>query len=204
MNRFSVLVHPGSGRDDRGGSYDGALVVHVRGRAGNGSATRGVLGSLAGTIWRAPRCSDARVRCDVTHEGRRRSRRRRVTASATQRITLEANRCRRRASSLGSAVRQRPDSFCLTPARRPRWLRAFLAQRATWKLSAPSFVNAKSWSSQLRDGQHGRGSLTHPLDGGAHLFNEVTQFLARPLCFGAQSHEVVYIPEAENGIEDVL
>jgi uncharacterized protein YggU (UPF0235/DUF167 family) len=50
MIRFSVHVHPGSQHDDVGGSYDGALVVHVRGRAVKGLATRGVLSSLAGAF----------------------------------------------------------------------------------------------------------------------------------------------------------
>lgn len=42
-----VHVHPGSRRAYVGGSYDGALVVHVRARAVDGAATNEVLDVVA-------------------------------------------------------------------------------------------------------------------------------------------------------------
>ncbi len=47
MIRVSVHVHPGSKVASVGGSYDGALSVHVRARAVDGAATAEVLKSLA-------------------------------------------------------------------------------------------------------------------------------------------------------------
>lgn len=45
--RFAVHVHPGSRTSSVGGSYDGALKVHVRARAVDGAATDEVLSALA-------------------------------------------------------------------------------------------------------------------------------------------------------------
>jgi uncharacterized protein YggU (UPF0235/DUF167 family) len=47
MIRFAVHVHPGSRTSSVGGSYDGALNVHVRARAVDGAATDEVLSALA-------------------------------------------------------------------------------------------------------------------------------------------------------------
>ncbi|MHB1088281.1 MAG: DUF167 domain-containing protein [Acidimicrobiales bacterium] len=48
--QFSVHVHPASRRRSAGGSYDGALIVHVRSRAVDGAATAEVLEVLAQTF----------------------------------------------------------------------------------------------------------------------------------------------------------
>ncbi|CAB4783919.1 MAG: DUF167 domain-containing protein [Actinobacteria bacterium] len=45
--RLTVHVHPGSKSPGVGGSYDGKLVVRVRERAVDGSATNAVAASLA-------------------------------------------------------------------------------------------------------------------------------------------------------------
>lgn len=45
--QLTVHVHPGSRRRSAQGSYDGALIVHVRARAVDGGATREVLEVLA-------------------------------------------------------------------------------------------------------------------------------------------------------------
>lgn len=45
--QVTIHVHPGSRRRGAQGSYDGALVVHVRSRAIDGAATREVLEVLA-------------------------------------------------------------------------------------------------------------------------------------------------------------
>ncbi len=45
--QFKVHVHPGSRQRSTGGSYDGALIVHVRARAVDGAATAEVLETLA-------------------------------------------------------------------------------------------------------------------------------------------------------------
>jgi len=45
--RVTVHVHPGSSTTLVGGSYNGALVVHVRARAVDGAATEAVLDALA-------------------------------------------------------------------------------------------------------------------------------------------------------------
>jgi len=45
--QFTVHVHPGSRRRSAQGSYDGALIVHVRSRAIDGAATGEVLEVLA-------------------------------------------------------------------------------------------------------------------------------------------------------------
>lgn len=45
--QFTVHVHPASRRRRASGSYDGALVVHVRSRAIDGAATAEVLEVLA-------------------------------------------------------------------------------------------------------------------------------------------------------------
>lgn len=47
MIRFSVHVHPGSRAPSVGGSYDGALSVHVKARAIEGAATGEVVAALA-------------------------------------------------------------------------------------------------------------------------------------------------------------
>jgi uncharacterized protein YggU (UPF0235/DUF167 family) len=47
MIRVSVHAHPGSKFASVGGSYDGALSVHVRARAIDGSATAEVLAAVA-------------------------------------------------------------------------------------------------------------------------------------------------------------
>ncbi len=47
MIRFAVHVHPGSRQRRVGGSYDGALSVHVTSRALEGAATRETLAVLA-------------------------------------------------------------------------------------------------------------------------------------------------------------
>jgi uncharacterized protein YggU (UPF0235/DUF167 family) len=47
LMRVSVHVHPGSSTASVGGSYNGALVVHVRARAVDGAATEAVLAALA-------------------------------------------------------------------------------------------------------------------------------------------------------------
>jgi hypothetical protein len=45
--RLRVHVHPGAKHSRVGGSYDGALGVHVRARAREGAATKEVIESLA-------------------------------------------------------------------------------------------------------------------------------------------------------------
>jgi uncharacterized protein YggU (UPF0235/DUF167 family) len=45
--RFTVRVHPGSSLSNVGGSYDGALQVHVRARAIDNAATKEVCAVLA-------------------------------------------------------------------------------------------------------------------------------------------------------------
>lgn len=45
--RFPIHVHPGSRSPGVGGSYDGALNVHVRARAVEGAATDEVVAALA-------------------------------------------------------------------------------------------------------------------------------------------------------------
>ena len=47
MTRVSVHVNPGAKRSWVGGSYDGAVGVHVRARAREGAATNEVLEALA-------------------------------------------------------------------------------------------------------------------------------------------------------------
>ena len=47
MIRFAVRVHPGSSTSSVGGTYDGALQVHVRARAIDDAATNEVCAVLA-------------------------------------------------------------------------------------------------------------------------------------------------------------
>jgi len=47
MIRFTVRVHPGSSSSSVGGTYDGALQVHVRARAVDDAATKEVCAALA-------------------------------------------------------------------------------------------------------------------------------------------------------------